>query len=443
MVKDNPLPNGWKKKRIDDLYHVLGGGTPSTKEPDYWNGNIPWISSADIFGVKDIRPRRRISLKALENSAANLVPAGTLIVVTRVSLGKIAISDYPLCYSQDSQGLIAKDNSVLPNFALYFLSQAVKIFQSISRGTTISGVTKKQLKELDFPLPPLDEQERIVAKIETLFSQLDSGVASLKRIQAALKRYRASVLKAAFEGKLVPQDPADEPAEALLRRLGKVPVEDENLPSLPEGWCWTKLSEIAEHSQKRVHPQSYPKLPYIGLENIEAHTTRLLGTMPSELMRSTADSFSAGDVLYGRLRPYLNKVISPEFEGLCSTEFIVFREGSIIFNKYLLYILNSQKFVSFSNGLNSGDRPRVKFEQLAIFSLPLPPYQEQKRIVYEIEKYLSVIREVEKSINTTLSRMTHLRQSILKQAFEGRLVSQNNSITQVPGEFERNSHEDK
>src|SRR5215208_280951 len=97
---------------------------------------------------------------------------------------------------------------------------------------------------------------------------------------------------------------------------------------LPDGWELTTLGEATKPMQKRVNPQDYPDLPYIGMENVEAHTMRLLGTVPAKEMRSSADSFSAGDVLYGRLRPYLNKVYLPEFNGLCSTEFIVFRQVS-------------------------------------------------------------------------------------------------------------------
>ena len=123
-----------------------------------------------------------------------------IIVVTRVSLGKVALTSYPLCFSQDSQALVQKGNHILPEYSLYYLSLATKSFKQQSRGTTISGVTKKQLKDLLVPLPPLPEQERIVERIESLFTQLDAGVSALKRARAALKRYKASVLKAACEG---------------------------------------------------------------------------------------------------------------------------------------------------------------------------------------------------------------------------------------------------
>ena len=226
MTNDEQLPSGWALTRVCDLYDILAGGTPSTAVEEYWNGTIPWITSADIHGLKDIRPRRRITPGAVNNSATNLVPAGSIIVVTRVSLGKLALTQHPLCFSQDSQALIGDHELILSDYALYYLSKAVEVFRHRSRGTTISGVTKKQLAELPFLLSPLPEQYRIVAKIEELFTRLEAGVEALKRTKALLKRYRQSVLKSAVEGRLTQEwreahKGELEPASKLLERISQ------------------------------------------------------------------------------------------------------------------------------------------------------------------------------------------------------------------------------
>ncbi len=200
------LPCGWVVEPVSDLFGIIGGGTPSTENPEYWNGEIPWISSADIDENHQITPRRCVTLKGIEESATNKVPAGSLIVVTRVGLGKVAIAPADLCFSQDSQALLFDPTLVEPRYALFYMSQAVSIFRHISRGTTISGVTKRQLSNLPFRLAPVKEQHRIVAEIEKQFTRLEAAVAALKRVQANLKRYRAAVLKAACEGRLVPTE---------------------------------------------------------------------------------------------------------------------------------------------------------------------------------------------------------------------------------------------
>jgi type I restriction enzyme, S subunit len=95
------LPDGWVLTSVGEIYDIVGGGTPSTSIEEYWKGDIAWVTSADIYGLKDIRPRKRITKSAIENSATNLVPEGSLIVVTRVGLGKVALTKIPLCFSQD------------------------------------------------------------------------------------------------------------------------------------------------------------------------------------------------------------------------------------------------------------------------------------------------------------------------------------------------------
>ena len=264
------LPLGWVKTDVASICDVVGGGTPSTKRTDYWEGAVPWITSADIHGTNDIRPRRSISKLAITSSTTNLVPRGSIVVVTRVGLGKVAMALEPLCFSQDSQGLVFNASLVHGLFLTYYLSQAVQRFRYEGRGTTISGVTKKQLRELPILLSPLPEQHRIVAEIEKQFTRLDASVAALKRVRANLKRYRASVLKAACEGKLVPTEAElarvegrdYEPADRLLERIlaerrarwesqvkrrrsyeEPVALDTSSLPELPEGWVWSSMGQ--------------------------------------------------------------------------------------------------------------------------------------------------------------------------------------------------------
>jgi len=193
--------------------------------------------------------------------------------------------------------------------------------------------------------------------------------------------------------------------------------------NLPDGWEWSTLGETTNPSQKRVNPQNFPDLPYIGMENVESQTMRLLGTVPAKEMRSAADSFSPDDVLYGRLRPYLNKVYRPEFEGLCSTEFIIFRKVPHINSKFLQYFLNSWDFMNFANSLNAGDRPRVKFEQLADYPFPLAPLPEQERIVSRIEELFSDLEAGVAALERVRAGLKRYKASVLKAAVEGRLVN--------------------
>jgi type I restriction enzyme S subunit len=264
MTDKQDLPVGWVETTVGDLYDMIGGGTPSTKVPEYWQGNIPWITSADIHGIKDIKPERYISESAIKHSATNLVPKGSIIVVTRVGLGKVALATHDICFSQDSQALVSQGEYLDSTYILYYLSQVVQIFKYQNRGTTIAGVTKKQLASLPVPLAPLAEQRRIVSKIEELFSDLDQGEAALRKVQTLLTRYRQAVLKAAVTGELTRDWRAAnrhrlESGEDLLQRIlqarreqwqgrGKYkepqPPDTSNLPELPEGWVWASVEQL-------------------------------------------------------------------------------------------------------------------------------------------------------------------------------------------------------
>lgn len=195
-----------------------------------------------------------------------------------------------------------------------------------------------------------------------------------------------------------------------------------DVESLPPGWAKTTLGEIVTPTRPRHSPADYD-LPFIGMEHIEAHSMRLLGTVPCRMMSSSAVHFYPNDVLYGRLRPYLNKVYRPDFEGLCSAEFIVLTENAAISARFLQYFLNSTAFVAFASHLNEGDRPRVDYTQISAYPINLPPLSEQTRIVEEIETQFSRLDTGVAALKRIQVNLKRYRAAVLKTACEGKLVS--------------------
>ena len=165
---------------------ILSGGTPSTNNKGYWRGNIPWITSADIMDIKTAKPRKYITEKAIKESATNLIPKGNIIVVTRVGLGKLFKNNFDVCISQDSQGLILK-GTVNANYLVYVLKDRVINFKKISQGSTIQGVTKKQLAEIEIPIPPLETQQAIVTEIEAEQSLVSANQDLIERMERKIK----------------------------------------------------------------------------------------------------------------------------------------------------------------------------------------------------------------------------------------------------------------
>lgn len=185
------------------------------------------------------------------------------------------------------------------------------------------------------------------------------------------------------------------------------------------------LGDVVTPRREKGAPSEHPELPFIGLEHIEAHTMRLLGTVPAGTMRSNANRFYAGDVLYGRLRPYLNKVFVPAFDGYCSAEFIVLPKSEWIDSSFLKFRLNARDFVSFASHLNAGDRPRVDFDQLSSFAFFLPSsLPAQRAIVAKIEELFSELDKGIENLKTAREQLKIYRQALLKHAFEGKLTAQ-------------------
>ena len=195
------------------------------------------------------------------------------------------------------------------------------------------------------------------------------------------------------------------------------------LSALPDGWAWTTLEEIIEPSKEKVNPLEIEEVPYISLEHIEKDTGKLLGHGRSSDVRSSKTKFSRGDLLYGKLRPYLNKAYISDFEGVCSTDLLVFPKNELLANAFFLYRFLCRDFVNYASHNVSGvNLPRVNFQTLSQFKIPLPPLPEQHRIVAKIEELFTKLDAGINALHKAQSQLKRYRQSVLKAAFEGKLT---------------------
>lgn len=178
-----------------------------------------------------------------------------------------------------------------------------KLISEIAKGTSINNLKREHILDFEFPLPPLETQQAIVSKIEELFSELENGIEDLKTAQLQLKTYRQSVLKWAFEGKLT----------------------NENIKEgeLPEGWGNKTFNDIIEISKEKYKPNNSETKFYIGLEHIEKNLGILTPECGFEDVKTLKNKFNVGEILYGKLRPYLNKVYLAKENGVCSTDILV------------------------------------------------------------------------------------------------------------------------
>ena len=352
------------------------------------------------------------------------------------------------------------DKRVEPKFLCYFLQQnAVRDFlaSNVSGvGGSLMRVKPSTLRDFPFAYPGRDEQSSIVEEIEKQFSRLDEAVANLKRVKANLKRYKASVLKAAVEGKLTEEwrkaHPDIEPASKLLQHIlaerrtrcnvrgkYKEPAKPDmsNLPPLPEKWTWASVDQLTAHitSGSRDWTRYYGRGigTFILAQNVRLMRLDLSERQAVDPPKSDAETartrVSIGDLLVTIVGAKTGEVCRIPMElvdhFVCQSVALLrplMPASAKFMELYLASPENGQ--AQWKHYIYGQGRPHLSFEQLKMTAIALPPLAEQQQIVAEAERRLSIIEELEAAVQANLTRADRLRQSILSQAFSGRLVGQ-------------------
>ena len=469
------VPKNWRWAHMGDVATIVGGSTPRTDRPEYFGGDVPWITPADLSGYKEktiSRGARNITQEGLENSGARLVPAKTILFSSRAPIGYVAIASNPVATNQGFKSFVLNDE-LLPDFVYYYLQRAKEFAVALASGTTFLEISGKNAARLPIPVPPLTEQRRIVEEIEKQFTRLEAGVAALRRVQANLKRYRAAVLKAACEGRLVPTeaelaragkvDPNCETGEALLARIlgdrrskwqndrlskmvaeGRTPKNDNwkaqykqpdapdtsSLPVLPEGWVWVKLGQLAWSVKDGPHYS--PKyasegVPFISGGNIRPsgvdfdNARRISPELHAELSKRCKPE--VGDILYTKGGTTgIARVNTYTEEFNVWVHVAVLKLVDFVHRFYIQHTLNSPLCYAQAQKLTHGvGNQDLGLTRMIHIILALPPLAEQERIVAEVERRLSMVEELETVVSANLRRATRLRLAILQKAFSGKL----------------------
>ena len=272
--------------------------------------------------------------------------------------------------------------------------------------TAQPGLAVSVINDVIVPIPPLQEQCRISKTITLLFSLIDEIEHGKQNLKDTIKQAKTKVLDLAIHGKLVPQDPNDEPASELLKRINSKAesISDYgHYQNLPKGWCLTTLESITNYgSCVNVSVQEIPKDAWVlELEDIEKDSAKILCARHKKdrEIKGVRHRFKAGDILYSKLRTYLNKVLIAPNEGFCTTEIIPISVKLGIHNKYICHVLRSQAFLDYTAQCGYGVKmPRLSTKDAQNGIIPLPPYNEQLRIVSMVEKLLADLGTIEESL---------------------------------------------
>ena len=451
------LPKGWMWTSFEQISKDLrAGGTPSTKIKRYYeNGTIPFVKIKDIVGSKKYLydTRTKITEEGLRNSSAWLVPKGSLLYSMYASYGEPIINKIEVATSQAIIAYIPPDSLMALDYIYYYLKKIRP--ELTTRGTTQRNLNAQIVRNIPIPLPPFPEQARIVAEIDELFSKLDAGLESLKQVRTQLQRYRQTVLKHAFEGKLTKDwreahKDEIEHSSVLLEHIKEErrknakrkykelpPLATFDLPKLPENWVWTRVGEISETIQYGTSEKAGKDptgIPVMRMGNIQNGKLIFdnLKYFPTEWPRLSDFVLQDGDVLFNRTnsaelvgktavyKKHYPKAVFASYlirvrtnKNTYDPDILAFFINSFYGRKYIASVVSQQVGQANVNGT-----------KLSLMSIPLIPPLEQCKIVEEIERSFSVTDHAEKLVEQSLKQAERLRQSILKKAFEGKLVAQ-------------------
>lgn len=466
------LPKGWDIAKIDDICNLnMGQSPPSSSYNDNSQG-LPFFQGKTDF--QELYPK----IRKWCSNPQKVAQKDDVLMSVRAPVGPVNLAPTECCIGRGLAALSPK-GTIKTRYILYMLRFLESDIAKLGTGTTFNAISKKIIQDYKIPVAPINEQMRIIDKIENIFSNLDAGVLLLKKAKDKLKNYRASILKAAVDGKLTEQwremNPPSESASQFLERIllerrrkweedqlakyaekgqappknwrekYKEPVQPDtsSLPPLPEGWCWATVSQIGAPSEQPVLTgpfgstlgqndfiQSGVPLLTIGCLK-ESGLTINKAFYITEDKAKQLDRYrvKTGDILFSRQASVGRaSYVTEKYTGaVINYHLMRLRLDEACINPlYLVYYIQGARVVKeYLRNVNHGaTRDGINTNQLLSMPVAVPPVLEQKEINNLVNKHLYLYLKLIQITEIQIKRAYYLRQAILKKAFEGKLVPQ-------------------
>ncbi len=401
------VPEGWVWTTLSEVGTWQSGGTPSRSNKSYYGGNIPWLKTGDLNDglISDIP--ESITEEAVANSSAKINPTDSvLIAMYGATIGKLGILTFPATTNQACCACIEYE-AVAQMYLFYFLLSQRTAFIEKGGGGAQPNISKEIIVNTYIPLPPLSEQHRIVAEIKkwfTLIEQIEQGKTDLQTI---IKQTKSKILDLAIHGKLVPQDPNDEPAIELLKRINPdfTPCDNghsEKFPyDIPATWVWCGHNSILDISGGAQPSKSYfettPKHNYVRLYQIRDY-----GESPVPIyipINFASKQTEKGDILLARYGGSLGKVFHAE-QGAYNVAMakVIFKFDNLIYKEFAFYYYLSDLYQGKLKEISRTAQAGFNSTDFNDMYFPLPPLAEQQRIVSKIEELYSILDNIRKAL---------------------------------------------
>ena len=356
-----PYPR-WNKYTLGEVAELVGGGTPSTADSNFWGGEVQWFTPSEIKSKKAVQSKRTITAAGLKASSAKPLPKGTVLLTTRATLGEMAILDTEgSTTNQGFQSLIPREEVITSEFLYYLQAQIRRFCETHASGSTFREISKKSLSTMELLLPSLSEQR----KIAEFFSLLDERISKQEAKVALLQKQKRGYMQRIFSQELR--------------------FKQEDGGEYPE-WSYEPLENLVIlSSKKKIGVLDEPSY-VLELEHVQSSTGKLSPVLASNL-GSAKNEFWRGDVLYSKLRPYLRKYGLPSFNGFASSEMWVLRPKDVenLAPEYLYLLVQTEVFNAKVDQSSGTKMPRASWDVAKTTELPLPAFEEQKQLTKFIQ----------------------------------------------------------
>ncbi|MBT0859634.1 restriction endonuclease subunit S [Campylobacter coli] len=402
------LPQGWEVKKLGDIAEISSGGTPSRNKKEYWdNGTIPWVKIKDIKEKFISTTEEFITEDGLKNSSAKLFKKGTLLYSIFATLGEVAILDIDATTNQAIAGINIKENNINSLYLMYFLRSIKDEISNKGRGVAQNNLNLSILKQIQIPLPPLKEQERIVGILDESFLKIDESIKILEQDLINLDELMQSALQKAF-------NPLKDNAKENYK--------------LPQAWEVKKLGDIAEISSGGTPSRNKKEywdngtIPWVKIKDIKEKFISTTEEFITEdgLKNSSAKLFKKGTLLYS-IFATLGEVAILDIDATTNQAIagINIKENNIN-SLYLMYFLRSIKD-EISNKGRGVAQNNLNLSILKQIQIPLPPLKEQEQIASHLDELSSHVKNLKQNYQAQIKDLQELKKSLLDKAFKGNL----------------------